>query len=252
MSKHQGEESPNAPAKGFFSRRQVLAAAGGAAVGFAAGWLAHAITRGAAADEAVPRNAQEALDRLKAGNERFRTGRMVRHHQGRAWRHALTSEQHPFASVLGCSDSRVPVELVLDQGFGDLFIVRVAGNVVASDILGSLAYALAHVHTPLVVVLGHEGCGAVTAALQGPARHGEPQRLEELLHLIEPGLRGLDPGLQGPARLSAAVAANVRWSLRQFAELPAGRRLSADHAILLVGGIYDLESGRVRFLDADA
>jgi carbonic anhydrase len=241
-----------APASGFLSRRQALTGAGGAAVGFAAGWLARDIPRGEDDGDAVPRTPQEALDRLKAGNERFRTGRSVRHHQGRGWRHALTAEQRPFASVLGCSDSRVPVELVFDEGFGDLFIVRVAGNVISPAVLGSLAYALAHIHTPLMVVLGHEGCGAVTAALPGPARHDEPQQLEELLRLIEPGLRGLDPGLQGPDRLSAAVEANVRWSLRQFAELPFGRRLIADHAMRLAGAVYDLDSGRVRFLDGDA
>ena len=236
------------PARERINRRQLLTGVGGAALGFAAGWYLHNLPGGTDIDP-MPRNAQEALDRLKVGNERFSAGRMLRHHQSRAWRYRLTGEQRPFASVLGCSDSRVPVELVFDQGFGDLFDVRVAGNVVAPDILGSLAYALDHVHTPLVLVLGHEGCGAVTAALAGPARHGEPQRLEELLHLIEPGLRNLDPNLQGPARLSAAVEANVRWSVRQFAGSPTGRRLLADHTVLLAGGVYDLESGRVRFLE---
>jgi carbonic anhydrase len=236
------------PAREGINRRQLFAGVGGAALGFAAGWYLHNLPGGMDV-EPMPRNAREALDRLKVGNDRFIAGRVLRHHQSRAWRYRLTGEQRPFASVLGCSDSRVPVELVFDQGFGDLFIVRVAGNVVGPDVLGSLAYALAHVHTPLVVVLGHEGCGAVTAALDGPARHGEPQQLEELLHLIEPGLRNLDPNLQGPARLSAAVEANVRWSVRQFAGSPTGRRLLADHSVHLAGGVYDLESGRVRFLE---
>jgi carbonic anhydrase len=174
----------------------------------------------------------------------------MRHRQqSQTWRHELTAEQHPFATVLGCSDSRVPVELVFDQGFGDLFVVRVAGNVVANDIIGSLAYGVGHVHTPLVMILGHEGCGAVTAALQGAGQEGESQRLAELLRLIDPGLRGLDPSFQGPARLRAAVEANVRWSMRQLAELPAGRRLIADRTVQLVGGVYDLASGRVRFLE---
>jgi carbonic anhydrase len=127
--------------------------------------------------------------------------------------------------------------------------VRVAGNVVADAVIGSLAYAVGHVQTPLVMILGHEGCGAVTAALEGPSHPRDSQRLEELLGLIDPGLRDLDPGLRGSARVRAAVEANVRWSMQQLAELPAGRRLIAERIVLLVGGVYDLETGRVRFLD---
>jgi carbonic anhydrase len=234
---------------GFLSRRQVVASAGGAALGFGAGWLVRDLPSGKDADEAMPHSGQEALERLMAGNQRFVLSRVRRRHQGQMWRHELTAGQHPFATVLGCSDSRVPIELLFDQGFGDLFIVRVAGNVVAGDIIGSLAYAVLHVHTPLVMILGHEDCGAVTAALEGKARHGESPRLEALLRLIDPGLRDLDPGLRGPARLSTAVEANVRWSMRQLAELPAGRRLIEDRIVNIVGAVYDLESGRVRVLD---
>jgi carbonic anhydrase len=233
-----------------YGRRQLLAGTAGAALGFAAGWWVHDLGGGPdPANEPPPNSAREALARLQAGNERFATGGMRRRHQSARWRHELEADQHPFATVLGCSDSRVPIELVFDQGFGDLFIVRVAGNVVANDIIGSLAYAVGHVHTPLVIVLGHEGCGAVTAALEGPSRRSDSQRLEELLRLIDPALRDLDPALRGPARLSAAVEANVRWSMRQLAELPAGRRLIAEQTILLAGAIYDLASGRVRFLE---
>src|SRR3954453_23027803 len=128
--------------------------------------------------------ATEALTRLRDGNRRFVEATAIGNQGHRA---SLAAGQEPFAIVLGCSDSRVPVELVFDLGFGDLFVVRVAGNVVANDIIGSLAYAVGHVHTPLVIILGHEGCGAVTAALEGPSRLGEPQRLEELLRLIDPG-----------------------------------------------------------------
>jgi carbonic anhydrase len=234
----------------MFGRRHLLMSAGSGALGFAAGWFGHEVyAMRSSANEPMPNGAQEALDRLKAGNERFVIGKRSRRHQSAAWRHGLEASQHPFATVLGCSDSRVPIELIFDQGFGDLFIVRVAGNVVADAIIASLAYALAHVHTPLVLVLGHEGCGAVTAALEGPSRPGESQRLEELLRLIDPGLRDLDPGLQGSARVSAAVEANVRWSMRQLSDLPAGRRLIAAHMVLLVGGVYDLDTGLVRFLD---
>jgi carbonic anhydrase len=233
---------------GFFSRRLVLTSAGSAALGFVAGWVLHDLGRGTDVDEALPNSAREALERLETGNQRFVSGQVRRRHQSRMWRHGLVPEQHPFATILGCSDSRVPIELVFDQGFGDLFVVRVAGNVVAPDILGSVAYAVAHVHTPLVVILGHEGCGAVTAALKEKDRHGEPQRLEELLRLIDPGLRDLDPRLAGPARLSAAVEANVRWSMRQLTELAGARRLIAGHALEVAGAVYDLDSGKVRLL----
>ncbi len=233
---------------GRLSRRQLLASVGCATLGFAGGWFARDLARGTDVDETMPHSASEALDRLVVGNQRFCSGQVRRRHQSRLWRHELLTEQHPFATVLGCSDSRVPIELVFDQGFGDLFVVRVAGNVVAPDIVGSLAYAVAHVHTPLVLILGHEGCGAVTAALEAKGPNGEPQRLEELLHLIEPALRDLDPDLKGPVRLSAAVEANVRWSMRQLTALPGARRLIAEAALEVAGAVYDLDTGKVRLL----
>ena len=94
--------------------------------------------------------------RLKEGNIRFVSGRLRHAHQAAAWRKHLKSSQQPFATILACSDSRVPPELVFDQGFGDLFVIRVAGNIIATDVLGSLQYATRHLHTPLVVVMGHE------------------------------------------------------------------------------------------------
>src|SRR4029078_7292915 len=112
----------------------------------------------------APDNAWQALDRMREGNQRFVDGRVRHGHENRTWRDALVADQHPFAIVLGCSDSRVPVELIFDQGFGDLFIIRVAGNVVSTDVVGSIAYAIAHLHTRLLVVMWHEGAWGVTAA----------------------------------------------------------------------------------------
>ena len=112
-----------------------------------------------------PKDGQEALQRLIEGNDRFAKGTSSHPHESSEWRSRLREEQLPFATIIGCSDSRVPIELLFDQGFGDLFIIRVAGNVVSTDEKGSIAYAVAHLHTPLILVLGHEGCGAVTAAL---------------------------------------------------------------------------------------
>ena len=156
----------------------------------------------------------------------------------------------PFAVLLGCSDSRVPVELVFDQGFGDLFVIRVAGNVIAEDVIGSIQYAGRHLGTRLFVVLGHEECGAVSAALAALAGdRDEASHIRSLLRLIEPGLAGLDPAMSGRDRLRAAVEANVRWSVRQLATSPEGKRATEEYGASILGAVYDLESGVVRFLD---
>jgi carbonic anhydrase len=196
-----------------------------------------------------PHNTEAALARLKSGNRRFVKGNTRHAHQSAEWRKMLAAGQRPFATLLCCSDSRVPPELVFDQGFGDLFVVRVAGNVIATEIIGSIQYAAAHLATPLIVVLGHENCGAVTAALaarQGPPK--EPKYIEALVKLIEPGLVQLPSRLRQAELISAAVEANVRWSIRQLAKLPEARRALRRKAITLVGAVYDLKSGRVRFL----
>ena len=114
----------------------------------------------------------------------------------------------------------MPPELVFDQGFGDLFVIRVAGNIIATDVLGSLQYATHHLHTPLIVVMGHESCGAVTAAVGAlEGRANEPRYIAALVAAIEPGLEGLAADLEGADRVHAAVEANVRWSIRQITAL---------------------------------
>ena len=151
--------------------------------------------------------------------------------------------------MLGCSDSRVPPELIFDVGLGALFVVRVAGHVISPEVLGSLQYAGTHLATPLFVVLGHEGCGAVSAALDAKL-HGarERSRIEVLLRNILPGLEAMDPALGPEERLAAAVEANVRWTVRQLLETPEAQARVAEGAMKLVGAIYELETGRVRFL----
>ena len=116
--------------------------------------------------EPPPEDAYEALARLKDGNQRFIDEKPHHWHENASWRNHLIKTQKPFATILGCSDSRAPPELIFDAGFGDLFTIRLAGNIIEEDVIGSLQYALAHLHTPLVVVLGHEGCGAVAATLE--------------------------------------------------------------------------------------
>jgi len=201
--------------------------------------------------ESVP--ADEALRRLVAGNNRFQRGES---HWSGITPDALadlTTGQHPFATILGCSDSRVPPEIIFDAGVGDLFVVRVAGNIISTEVAGSIQYAGAHLHTKLFVVLGHEGCGAVHAAIQTVlhgARH--KSRIHLLVESIIPAVGEIDPALAPAAQLSLAVERNVRWSMRQIAESPEGRARLADGDVTLVGAVYEIRSGRVRILDGES
>jgi carbonic anhydrase len=191
-----------------------------------------------------------ALERLVAGNARFVAGAGLRSAPDRRALLDLAEGQQPFATILGCSDSRVPPELLFDQGFGDFFIARVAGNVVSTGVLGSL-HAGAHLRTPLFLVLGHEGCGALQAALAMKLRGlKERARIAVLLRTMLPGLKNADRKLRREALLRAAVEANVRWSMRQLAEMPEGRRVLREGSAMLAGAVYELHTGRVRLLDA--
>jgi len=193
--------------------------------------------------------AEEALARLKEGNARFVSGHARFPTVQKEVLADLAHGQQPYATVLGCSDSRVPPELVFDAGFGELFVVRVAGNVLGPSIIGTLQYAGTHLHTPLFVVMGHEGCGAVEAAIASKF-HGTLQksRIAVLLENIFPALDGLDRTLPPDALLSAAVEANVRWTVRQVLETPEAKARAAQGGMKLVGAVYDLGTGRVRFL----
>jgi carbonic anhydrase len=232
------------------NRRQWIVAAGGLSLGMALGALAKEPPSRTADTEPYPSDAGEALARLKKGNQRFMDEKSHHTHVTASWRSLLVQTQKPFATVLGCSDSRVPPELIFDAGFGDLFMIRVAGNIIAEDVIGTLQYGVAHLHTPLVVVLGHEGCGAVGAALaQMLSKTKELEHIEVLIQLIKPGLRELDLNLDRTALLRAAVEANVRWSMRQLSTSPEGARALREKRVSLVGGVYELATGRVRFLD---
>jgi carbonic anhydrase len=195
-------------------------------------------------------SAAEALRRLREGNERFRAGtsHLDRNHADMLAH--LVRGQRPYATVLCCSDSRVPPEIVFDAGLGELFVVRVAGNVLSSEVAGSLQYAGAHLGTALFLVMGHDGCGAVHATVE-TMMHGTAQRsrIQALVANIRPGLSGLD--LQRPATelLADAVEANVRWTVRQILETPEARANLRAGEKMLVGAVYELESGRVRFLE---
>jgi len=194
-------------------------------------------------------SAAEAFERLAKGNERFVRGESRWAGMKPEVVTGLAQGQQPFATVLGCSDSRVPPELVFDTGLGDLFVVRVAGNVLSGEVAGSIQYAGSHLHTPLFVVMGHEECGAVRAALDTRA-HGvvHKSRIHLLVENILAGIGEPDPALSPAAQLARAVEQNTRWTVRQIAESPEGRARRAERKMKLVGAIYEIASGRVRFL----
>jgi carbonic anhydrase len=200
-------------------------------------------------------DALEALTRLREGNRRFVTNRTATSALSNAERMALVSGQEPFAIILGCSDSRVPAELVFDQGFGDLFVIRVAGNIVAPSQIGSVEFAASRFQTRLVVVMGHTQCGAITATLedlQGRATT-QSKNLRSIVDRVRPAVASVlsrmgdgDP----EALVHDAVRANVRAAvdhLRHGSELL--ERLVAETGLLVVGAEYSLETGVVDFFE---
>lgn len=198
----------------------------------------------------------EALERLRRGNERFRTGKpAMQQNIQKADTAALREEQHPFAIVLGCSDSRVPAEIVFDQGLGDLFVIRVAGNVVAPSQVGSVEFAASRFGTPLVVVLGHSNCGAIRATLEELLQPMENQsrNLRSIVDRIRPSVEGLlntDLKDDQETLLRYAVRANVGVSvshLRHGSEIL--ENLVQNSGLLVVGADYSLETGEVEFFD---
>ena len=192
--------------------------------------------------------ADEALARLVDGNTRFVRGEARFPTIQKEILAELAKGQRPYATVLGCSDSRVPPELIFDAGFGELFIIRVAGNVISPEVIGTLQYAGVHLRTPLFVVLGHEGCGAVNAALAARTGPRQPTRIAVLLDNIVPGLRDLPAELAPDEEQRAAVEANVRWSMHQLLDTPEAKARMVEGTMKLVGAVYELDSGRVRFL----
>lgn len=189
------------------------------------------------------------LQRLVAGNARFVRGEARFPTVQKDVLAELAKGQHPGATIIGCSDSRVPPELVFDAGFGELFIVRIAGNVISPEVMGTLQYAAVHLHTPLFVVLGHEGCGAVEAAVAMQAKGArERAHITLLLQGILPGLPNLDATLTKEEQIAVAVEANVRWSMHQLLDTPEGQARMAEGIVKLVGAVYDLKTGCVRFL----
>jgi carbonic anhydrase len=205
-----------------------------------------------AAHEGPRLSADEVLARLIEGNRRFLRGEARNSAFPRETIIDLAKAQSPYATILGCSDSRVPPEWIFDAGLGELFVIRVAGNVYSPEIAGTLQYAGSYLKTPLFVVLGHEGCGAITAAL-ATKHEGEQfrSRVQLLLSSIVPGLPEMDPKLSSEEQVSRAVVSNVRWTIRQIVDTPEVKARLAEGRAKIVGAIYEIETGRVRFLPPD-
>lgn len=201
-------------------------------------------------------SAQEAIERLRDGNRRFVAGTQLEGHQPTEYRQALASAtQKPFAIILGCSDSRVPAEIVFDQGFGDLFVIRVAGNIVAPSQIGSVEFAATRFGTPLVVVLGHSQCGAVLATLDALRQAAPEQRStneRSIVDRIMPAVENLISSATGDdleALCEAAVRANVHASVDQLKKgSEVLTRMIDDQELRIVAAEYSLETGAVEFL----
>ena len=203
--------------------------------------------------------AREALERLRQGNARFAASvNSADPFEGNPRRLALTDTQRPFAIILGCSDSRVPAELVFDQGLGDLFVIRVAGNIVAPSQVGSVEFAAARFATRLVVVLGHSQCGAIWATLEELQQPTENQsrNLRSIVDRVRPSVEGLletDLARDLDALAKKAVRANIRASvdhLRHGSEVL--EQLIQDEGLMVVGAEYAIETGVVDFFEVPA
>ncbi|AFM41344.1 carbonic anhydrase [Desulfosporosinus acidiphilus SJ4] len=190
----------------------------------------------------------EALQLLLNGNQRFKSGKVLNKDFSADKRSDLLQKgQHPFAAIISCSDSRVPPELLFDQALGDLFVIRVAGNVITPAELGSVEYAVDHLKVPLVLVLGHEGCGAVTAAVEGGEAKGS---LSAVIDKITPSVHtATSYGLKGNIFLETCVDLNIHNSVLDIQKSPVIKEYLNTKQIQIVGAKYDLDQGKVSILN---
>ena len=179
-------------------------------------------------------DSKQALDLLKAGNARFVSGTLAPKDDYATLREQLSASQHPFAVVLCCSDSRVAPEIIFDQKLGDLFVIRNAGNIVDEEVLGSIEYAVEHLETPLVVILGHSCCGAVTATCQG----GDlPGHILDLAKRIKPSIN-----------TNCCIDDNARSHARRMAQMIEEDEIIHHVGAKVVAAFYNLQSGKVEWL----
>jgi carbonic anhydrase len=194
-------------------------------------------------------NADEALAKLKEGNTRYVAKASVAPHQDAARRHeTATDGQHPFATILSCADSRVPLEILFDQGVGDIFAVRVAGNVAAVDEIGTMEYGAEHLGVPLIVVLGHTKCGAVTAVVKN-----EPvtENIGQLVAPIVPAVKSVKSRFASASLdevVNKSIEANIWQAISDiYAKSPLLKKMAAAGKIKVVGALYDIDAGTVQW-----
>lgn len=229
-----------------FSRRNVLKlGAGAAGAGILSAGLHSQITVPARADDASPEDLtpDQALQRLVDGNQRFAQNRRQNPHQAITRLAEVAQRQTPFASILSCADSRVPSEIVFDQGLGDLFVCRVAGNVATPEEIGSLEFGSAVLGTKVILVLGHERCGAVDATIRGAQ---VPGQIASLLEAIQPAAE--QTAGQPGDRLENTCKANVLLQITRLQASPVLSQLIQENKLKIVGGYYDLDTGAVTLL----
>jgi carbonic anhydrase len=233
------------------SRRTLFGVTAGAAAAAAlvTGAVPAAATPGRRTNDpkATPLTADQAWRKLVAGNDRFVAGRQKHPHESLAWRESLVRGQHPFAVILSCADSRVSPELVFDEGLGDLFVIRAAGEVLDTAVVGSIEYAVEHLSVPLVVVIGHQSCGAVGAAVDLVQHDAELSGdIATLVRAIEPAVRATPPYPDPAAFLAACVAEQARRAATYLLE--RSNIISdavAHHGVKVVSATYELETGKV-------
>jgi carbonic anhydrase len=234
-----------------FTRRKLLKLSGLATFG-AAFWSLNPTLKFLPQAQAGPASSigdgEEVLLKLMSGNKLYVAGKVRHPHQGLARRAELANEQKPVAVILGCSDSRVPPEILFDQGLGDLFVVRVAGNVVDNAVAGSIEYAVGELGVPLIIVLGHEGCGAVKAAVDVVEKGGElPGQIESIINSIKPAVEKVK-GKHGNI-LENAINENVLMGVEKLKDSrPIIAKLVEKGRLKVVGANYELKSGIVRIL----
>ena len=203
-----------------------------------------------ASEEAKRKDPDEVWKDLVAGNRRFTGAKVIRPHQAAARRVELAKGQNPPAIVLSCSDSRVPPEIVFDQGLGDIFVVRVAGNVVDDDVLGSIEYAVEHLGSSLIVVMGHQSCGAVKAVVDNAAVDGHILPLVKHIAPVVAEMKKKADGCADPkSLLDASISANVKQSVKLLMEDETLSKFIAGHKIKVIGARYQLDTGKVMVVE---
>lgn len=230
---------------GFIGRRDLLRLGSIASLGFASNLLWHIKPTHAAELPTIEPalSPDAALKKLMAGNQRFVQHQPQYPDQSAKRLQEVAQAQHPFATILSCADSRVPAEILFDQGIGDIFDVRIAGNIATPEAIGSIEYAVALVGTPLLMVLGHERCGAVTAAVKNEPLPGV---ISTFVTPILPAVKRVKD--QPGDAVDNAVVANVRYQIEQLQRSPLLLERVQSGKLKIVGGRYDLDTGTVTML----